>query len=33
MSYEEYSRTIKSYSDWLRATSDVDGLRNYHKYM
>ena len=31
MSYEEYSRTIKSYSDWLRATSDVDGLRNYHK--
>jgi hypothetical protein len=31
MSYEEYSKTIKSYSDWLRATSDVDGLRNYHK--
>jgi hypothetical protein len=31
MSYEEYSRTIKSYSDWLRATSDVDGLRNYRK--
>jgi len=31
MSYEEYSRTIKSYGDWLKATRDVDGLRNYHK--
>ena len=31
MSYEEYSRTIKSFDDWLKATRDVDGLRNYYK--
>jgi hypothetical protein len=31
MSYEEYSRTIKSWPDWSKATRDVDGLRNYRK--
>jgi hypothetical protein len=31
MSYEEYSRTIKSWPDWLKATKDITGLRNKQK--